>query len=65
MSKIIKNALALTAITVVIGLLLGVVYEVTKEPIAQQQLKAKQEACVEVFPDGHHRKHGRLPCSPG
>ena len=51
MSKIIKNALALTAITVVIGLLLGVVYEVTKEPIAQQQLKAKQEACVEVFPD--------------
>ena len=51
MSKIIKNALALTAITVVIGLLLGVVYEVTKEPISQQQLKAKQEACVEVFPD--------------
>ncbi|MBM6667263.1 RnfABCDGE type electron transport complex subunit G [Lacrimispora saccharolytica] len=51
MSKIIKNALALTAITVVIGLLLGVVYEVTKEPIAQQQLKEKQEACVEVFPD--------------
>ena len=51
MSKIIKNALALTAITVVIGLLLGVVYEVTKEPITQQQLKAKQEACVEVFPD--------------
>ena len=51
MSKIIKNALALTAITVVIGLLLGVVYEVTKEPIAPQQLKAKEEACVEVFPD--------------
>ena len=51
MSKIIKNALALTAITVVIGLLLGIVYEVTNEPIAQQQLKAKQEACVEVFPD--------------
>ena len=51
MSRIIKNALALTAITVVIGLLLGVVYEVTNEPIAQQQLKAKQEACVEVFPD--------------
>lgn len=51
MSKIIKNALALTAITVVIGLLLGVVYEVTKEPIAQQEIRAKQEACVEVFPD--------------
>lgn len=51
MNKIIKNALALTAITLVIGLLLGVVYEVTKEPIAKQKLKAKQEACVEVFPD--------------
>lgn len=51
MSKIIKNALALTAITLVIGLLLGVVYEVTKEPIAQQEIKAKQEACVEVFPE--------------
>ena len=51
MSKIIKDALALTAITLVIGLLLGVVYEVTKEPIAQQEVKAKQEACVEVFPE--------------
>ena len=51
MSKILKDALALTAITVVIGLLLGVVYEVTKDPIAQQELKAKQEACEEVFPD--------------
>ena len=36
MNKILKDALALTAITVVIGLLLGVVYEVTKDPIAQQ-----------------------------
>lgn len=51
MSKIIKDALALTAITLVIGVLLGVVYEVTKEPIAQQEVKAKQEACVEVFPE--------------
>ena len=51
MNKILKDALALTAITVVIGLLLGVVYEVTKDPIAQQELKAKQEACEEVFPD--------------
>lgn len=51
MSKIIKDALALTAITLVIGLLLGVVYEVTKKPIAQQEVKAKQEACVEVFPE--------------
>ena len=35
MNKIIKNTLILTAITVVSGLLLGIVYDVTKEPIAQ------------------------------
>ena len=32
MNKIIKNTLILTAITVVSGLLLGIVYDVTKEP---------------------------------
>ena len=37
MNKIIKNTLILTAITVVSGLLLGIVYDVTKEPIAQAQ----------------------------
>ena len=30
---------------------LGVVYQVTKEPIAAQQEKAKQRACMEVFAD--------------
>lgn len=45
----IKDALILFAITVVAGLLLGVVYDVTKEPIAQQKEKAKQEACANVF----------------
>lgn len=44
MSKIIKNTLILTVITVVSGLLLGVVYEVTKEPIAVAQENSKQEA---------------------
>lgn len=51
MKKIIKDALALTAITVVIGLLLGLVSEVTKEPIARQEEKAKEEACAAVFPE--------------
>lgn len=50
-SKMIKDALILFAITVVAGLLLGVVYDVTKEPIAQQKEKAKQEACANVFAD--------------
>ena len=35
MNKIVKNTLILTAITVVAGLLLGVVYGVTKDPIAK------------------------------
>ena len=34
MDKIIKNTLILTVITVVSGLLLGLVYDITKEPIA-------------------------------
>ena len=42
MNKIIKNTLILTAITVVSGLLLGIVYDVTKEPIAQAQERTKK-----------------------
>lgn len=50
MNKIIKNTLILTAITVVSGLLLGIVYDVTKEPIAMAQENAKQEAFQAVLP---------------
>ena len=46
MNKIVKNAFILTAITVIAGLLLGVVYGVTKEPIANAKAKAKQEAYI-------------------
>lgn len=51
MSKIVKNTLILTAITVVSGLLLGLVYGITKEPIAAAQENAKQEAFQAVLPD--------------
>lgn len=51
MSKIIKDALALTAITVVAGLALGGVHSITEGPIAEQQEKAKIEAYQEVFAD--------------
>jgi len=51
MNKILKNTLILTAITVIAGLALGAVYEVTKEPIAKAQEAAKQEACQQVFPE--------------
>lgn len=50
-SKIIRDALALTAITLVSGLALGAVYGITKEPIARQEELAKQEAYQEVFPE--------------
>lgn len=51
MNKILKNTFILTAITVIAGLALGAVYEVTKEPIAKAQEAAKQEACQQVFPE--------------
>ena len=51
MNKIIKDALALTAITLVAGLALGGVYEITKGPIAEQEILKKQKACKEVFAD--------------
>lgn len=44
MKNIIKNTLILTAITLVAGILLGLVYEITKEPIAVAKENAKNEA---------------------
>lgn len=51
MNKILKNTMILTAITVVAGCLLGLVYEVTKAPIAAAQENAKQEAYKTVLAD--------------
>lgn len=51
MNKIIKNTVILTLITLISGLGLGLVYEITKEPIAQAQETAKKEAWQEVFPE--------------
>ena len=51
MNNIVKNTMCLTAITVVSGLLLGVVYGITKEPIAQAQENTKQEAYRTVLSD--------------
>lgn len=48
-NTILKDALILTVITLIAGGLLGLVYEVTKKPIANQQEKAKQEAYKAVF----------------
>jgi len=46
-----KDALVLIIITLVAGLLLGGVYELTKEPIAYQKELAVTESCQAVFPE--------------
>lgn len=51
MKTMIKNAMILTAITLIAGILLGLVYEVTKEPIALAKEQAKKEAYQKVMPD--------------
>ena len=53
MNKIIKNALTLTLITLVSGCLLGLVYEITKEPIAIAKENAKQKAYKTVLADAN------------
>ena len=50
-NTIIKDAMILTLITLVAGGVLGLVYEITKDPIAKQQEMAKQEAYKSVFED--------------
>ncbi len=47
--SMIKNALILFAITLVAGVLLGLVYQVTKEPIAYQEKLAQDKANQSVF----------------
>ncbi|MCM1193621.1 MAG: FMN-binding protein [Butyrivibrio sp.] len=49
-STMLKEAGILFCITLLAGLLLGFVYELTKEPRRIQQEKAVQEACIAVFP---------------
>ena len=40
----------------VAGLLLGCVYQITKEPIARQEALAQENACREVFSDAESLK---------
>lgn len=50
MKNMIKDAAVLLVITVAAGLILGFVYQITKEPIALAEEKAANEAYAEVFP---------------
>lgn len=55
-NTMLREAGILFAITLIAGLLLGFVYEVTKEPRRLQQEKAIQEACVAVFPGAEEQR---------
>ena len=49
--KIIKNTVVLTLITVVAAILLGFVYDITRDPIAQAEAEEKAEAYKSVYPE--------------
>lgn len=49
MKSMLKDALILFVITLAAGILLGGVYQITKEPIEKQQVLALEKACREVF----------------
>lgn len=51
MKSMLKEAAILFVITLISGCLLGLVYDVTKEPIEKAQAAAKEEASKEVFAD--------------
>lgn len=46
-----RDAGIITAITLIAGLVLGGVYQLTKEPIAEQERIKKERACQEVYAD--------------
>lgn len=48
-AEMLKNAGILFAITLLAGIALGFIHELTKEPIAHQQELKVQRACAEVF----------------
>ncbi|MDD7267295.1 MAG: RnfABCDGE type electron transport complex subunit G [Lachnospiraceae bacterium] len=50
MNEMLKNTLKLTLITLLAGALLGLVYMVTKEPIAYQEARLRREAFQAVYP---------------
>ena len=54
-NKFLKNCLALFVITLVAGISLAFVNEVTKEPIAKAQDKARLEAYEVVYPNAEFK----------
>lgn len=51
MKEILRNSIKLCLITLISGLLLGGIYEITKDPRAKQEEKTKKQAYSKVFKD--------------
>lgn len=51
MKEMFKDTAILFVITLISGLVLGFVYDLTKEPIAAQEMQKKNEAYKDVFPE--------------
>lgn len=65
MKGILKNTLSLTVITVIMGVLLGVVHHVTAEPIARQEQLKKEEAYENVYPSAERYEVLELAAGEG
>ena len=65
MNNIVKNTLILTVITLVSGLLLGAVYQVTKDPIEARAEQTKQEAYSAVLSEAKSFEELSLPEGTG
>ena len=65
MNTILKNTISITVITLVAGLALGVVQDITAGPIATQAEKSKEEAYKAVFEDASSFSiHSMTPIRP-
>lgn len=59
-STLIHDAVILFVITLIAGVLLGLVYNVTKDRIAKAEEDATNEAYKQVFADGEFKTDGKL-----
>lgn len=60
-SSLTNMVVVLTAVTVIAGLLLGYVNQVTLEPIAQANKQALNQAIAVVMPEGYDNNPGEAP----
>ncbi len=59
-NTLVHDTIALTLITLIAGILLGAVYTITKDPIAQQNEKIKAEAYAAVFEGAEFSSDGDI-----